>query len=176
MAEIASDVGISVGTLYLEFDGKEDILAALTEETAREFERTFTDIARSDRTAPDRLREVLRARVALSDRCCREGAHGGEVLLSAAARCRKTSEEKEARFLALLEALVREGAGAGQLAAPDPAAAARALRDGISIFLPPHSQGYGHDELLSRADAVLDLLLSGLKSPLTAVSSDLQIV
>lgn len=174
MAEIASDVGISVGTLYLEFDGKEDILAALTEETAREFERTFSDIARSERPAPERLREVLRARVTLSDRCCREGAHAGEVLLSAAARCRKTSEEKEARFLALLEVLVREGVEAAQLTATDPATAARALRDGISIFLPPHSLEYGQDEVLSRADAVLDLLLSGLKPASPAVSSDLQ--
>jgi AcrR family transcriptional regulator len=174
MAEIAADVGISVGTLYLEFDGKEDILAALTEETAREFERTFTDIVRSGRSAPRRLREVLAARVALSDRCCREGAHGGEVLVPGAARCRKASEEKEARFLALVEGLIREGAEAGELAAPDPAAAAAALRDGIAIFLPPHSIGTPRADLLRRADAVLDLLLSGLAPARSRATRDLQ--
>jgi AcrR family transcriptional regulator len=176
MAEIAADVGISVGTLYLEFDGKEDILAALTEETAREFERTFTDIARSGRSAPRRLREVLAARVALSDRCCREGAHGGEVLVPGAARCRKASEEKEARFLALVEGLIREGVAAGDVAASDPPAAARALRDGIALFLPPHSLDVPRDELLSRADRVLDLLLAGLTSTASPVSTGLQTV
>ncbi|HEY7529611.1 MAG TPA: TetR/AcrR family transcriptional regulator [Gemmatimonadota bacterium] len=176
MAEIASDVGISVGTLYLEFDGKEDILAALTEETAREFERTFTDIASSGRGALDRLREVLAARVALSDRCCREGAHGGEVLVSGAPRCRKATEEKEERFLALVEGLIREGVAAGDVAASDPPAAARALRDGIALFLPPHSLDVPRDELLSRADRVLDLLLAGLTSTASPVSTGLQTV
>ena len=169
MAEIASDVGISVGTLYLEFDSKEDILAGLMEETTRLFEETFREIASSDRPAAERLREVLLSRVALSDRCCRAGAHAGEVLLAGADRCQRKSREKETRYLELLESLVAQGAEAGEFDVADPAATARTLREALSVYLPPQSQSRSSEEVLRGAEDLVNLLIRGLMATLQRV-------
>ncbi|MFN2431428.1 MAG: TetR/AcrR family transcriptional regulator [Gemmatimonadota bacterium] len=162
MAEIAADLGISVGTLYLEFDSKEHILAGLMEETVRGFEEAFRLILEAPSAAPDKLRDLLLTRVELSDRCCREGAHAGEILLPGADRCRRVGSEKEARFLALLESVVAGGVEAGELESADPAATARALRDAIAVYLPPQSLECASEDLLARAESLVNLLVRGL--------------
>jgi AcrR family transcriptional regulator len=164
MAEIAADVGISVGTLYLEFDSKENILAALLEETAREFQNTFLSIASSDRPASVRLKEVLLARVQLSDRCCRKGVHSGDVLLKGAPKCQRKKAEEEGRFLGLVERLIREGVRAGELDTPDAECTARVLRDALTAYLPPHSMTEGSEQVYKRADELVGLMIKGLDS------------
>lgn len=163
MSEIAGDVGISVGTLYLEFDSKEDILAGLMEETARRFEEAFREVVESPLPWAEKLKEVLRKRIELSDRCCREGAHGGEVLLAGAPKCRRMSSEKEALYLGLLEELIRGGVAAGELETPEPAQSARILRDAIASYLPPMSVQRPSEEVIERSQALVDLLVRGLQ-------------
>jgi AcrR family transcriptional regulator len=162
MAEIADDVGISVGSLYLEFRSKEDILAAVMEETAHGFETEFGRIAGSPEPAPVKLKRVLQARVELSDRCCREGAHSGEVLLAAPDRCTKMRNAKEARYLELLERILADGARAGELDVADPKVCAALLRDAISAYLPPQSLERDSEEVLRDAGRLIDLLVKGL--------------
>lgn len=169
MAEIAADVGLSVGSLYLEFRSKEDILAALTEETAGGFEREFRRILESDLPASRKLREVLRARVQLSDRCCREGAHAGEVLLAGLDRCARTRSAKEERYLEIMERILREGVQTGDLDVADPAICARVLRDAISIYLPPYSLRRESGGVIVDADRLIDLLIRGLQPQLQKV-------
>jgi AcrR family transcriptional regulator len=163
MAEIAADVGISVGTLYLEFDSKEAILAALLEETAREFENTFLSIARAALPAPQRLREILLAYVRLADRCCRAGTHSGDVLLSGARKCQRKKAEEEARYLALLERLLREGVRAGEVETADAACTAQVMRDALTAYLPPHSMGESSEQIFRRAEELVELLVRGLQ-------------
>lgn len=166
MAEIAGDVGISVGTLYLEFGSKEDILGALMDETAREFEAAFRAIADSDRPSPQKLKEVLQTRVELSDRCCRAGAHSVEVLLAGAEKCREMKCAREERFVELLERLVAEGVERGELETADPLRSARLLRDAISPYLPPESLAHPSEEILARARELGELVVRGLQTHL----------
>ena len=172
MAEIAADVGISVGTLYQEFDSKEDILGGLVEETAREFDATFRAIAESSRPAAEKLKEVLVARVVLSDRCCRESTHSGEVLLAGVQRCGRARAAREARYLALLERLLVEGIEAGEFEAGDPARGARILRDAISAYLPPESLAHPSAEVLVRARELGQVLVRGLRPDLERVARE----
>lgn len=169
MSEIATDVGISVGALYLEFRSKEDILAALTEETAREFEAVFRGIAASQLPAPQRLRDLLRARVELWNRCCREAAHSGEVLLARSDRCTAMRSAKEARYLGLLERILADGAQSGELVVSDVQDCARLLRDAISVYLPPRSLERESGEVRADARRLIDLLVRGLTQELQRV-------
>jgi AcrR family transcriptional regulator len=162
MAEIAGDVGISVGALYLEFRSKEDILAALTEETSQGFEAEFQRIADSTAPAARKLRELLLARVELSDRCCREGAHSGEVLLAGLDRCAKMRTAKEERYLQLVERILAEGVETGELEVVDPKACARLLQDAISVYMPPRSQERRSEQVVENAKRLIDLLVRGL--------------
>ncbi len=162
MAEIAEDVGISVGSLYLEFRSKEDILAALMEETALAFEAEFGRIAGSRAPAAQKLRKVLQARIELSDRCCREGTHSGEVLLAGLDRCVKMRSAKEARYLELVERILTEGVQAGELEVSDPKACAGLLRDAISVYLPPQSLERSSEQVSRDARQLIDLLVRGL--------------
>jgi AcrR family transcriptional regulator len=169
MAEIAADVGISVGTLYLEFESKQDILAGLVEETSREFDEVFRAIADSERPAGERLKDLLQARVALSDRCCRQAAHSEEVMVAAADKCRQMKAAREARYLDVLERILSAGAATGDLDVQDPGACARTLRDALTAYLPPHSLGRPSEEVLAGAADLVEVLVRGLQAKLERV-------
>src|SRR5579863_3895062 len=57
--EIAERVGISKGTVYLHFDGKEALLLALLNRGMREFTRAIDDTLSSPGTPREKLRAVL---------------------------------------------------------------------------------------------------------------------
>jgi Tetracyclin repressor-like, C-terminal domain len=132
------------------------------EETALAFEAEFGRIARSRAPAAQKLRKVLQTRIELSDRCCREAAHSGEVLLASHDRCAKMRSAKEARYLELVEEILAQGAQAGELDVPDPKACAALLRGAISSYLPPQSLERSSEDVLRDAESLIELLVRGL--------------
>lgn len=62
MQEIAEDVGIAVGTLYLYFKNKKEILIAVAEADAQQHLADTESILRSQRSAPEKLKAYLLCR------------------------------------------------------------------------------------------------------------------
>ncbi|MDQ2687210.1 MAG: TetR/AcrR family transcriptional regulator, partial [Armatimonadota bacterium] len=65
MSDLAEEAGIGVGTTYLHFGGKADVALAVVARFHQEHLERLEEIARTDESAVERLRQMLIARVLL---------------------------------------------------------------------------------------------------------------
>ena len=162
MADLAREAGVAVGSVYLEFASKEAIVESLSTEKHRRVMEAMKRAAAGDGTHADRLMRVFDARTTVLLRYADEGAHACE-LVHCVSSAVKTAQ---ARFVeeetALLAALVRDGAKAGELVAPKPAVTARALLRAYAVFSPPDLFELPRDEVESALRAMHELVLRGV--------------
>ncbi|MBI5514520.1 MAG: TetR/AcrR family transcriptional regulator [Deltaproteobacteria bacterium] len=163
MAEIAREVGLGVGTLYLEFPSKDAILEALSDR----WHEAVLSAMRAAAEAPHgshgaRLQAVLDARLAALLRLVDEGGHAPELVHCAA----PSIVSAHARFLgserALLEGLLREGHGALEFDAPNPELTALTLVRAYGSFSPPWVFKFPREDLDQALAAMHRLVLRGL--------------
>jgi len=135
MREIASQVGVAVGTLYRYFDGKDALIAAFIEEFQSHHRQVAQAILASAEPAELRLRQYLQGRFEASART-RGSPHAAEieraVLRIDPGRLQAEAEEMEATLAQLLS----EGREEGVFALEDPARAARFLVYAVGWFFP----------------------------------------
>ncbi len=164
MGEIAADSGVAVGTLYLHFKNKEDLLVAFGEECQSRYLEALEQIASSPLPPADRLRELTRRRVLGIKEQMEATPHGGDVLLRMMQKqhaCCRSMQEREAQ---MIESILREGVGRGEFEVADPARTARVFRSAFSGFMPPASLGRPPEEVAREVDALYALLLRGLRA------------
>ncbi len=121
MQEVARDAGVAVGTLYLYFKDKDDMLAAVTEEYVARHRRQAEAILASDAPAADKLRRYVLDRFRAS-RATRAGGHrpAGE-LLREVLRLRPDRQLEEGRMMAgYFARILRQGVETGELHTDDP--------------------------------------------------------
>ncbi|HMI84396.1 MAG TPA: TetR/AcrR family transcriptional regulator [Polyangiaceae bacterium] len=162
VADLAREVGIAVGTVYLEFSSKEAIVEALSTEKHCRVIDAMRRAAAGEGSFAVRLRGIFDARTAVLLRYAEEGAHVCELVhcLSAAVKSAQTrfvEEETE-----LLAGLLREGARAGQLVAPKPAMTARTLLRAYAVFSPPQLFELPRDQVRDALRDMHELVLNGL--------------
>ena len=162
MADLARAAGIAVGSVYLEFSSKEAIVETLS--TARHCK--VIDAMRAAAVIPgsfaEKIRGVFDARTAVLLRYAEEGVHACELVhcLSTAVKVAQTRfVEQETELLA---ELLREGARAGQLVAPKPAATARTVLHAYAVFSPPKLFELPRDEVREALREMHELVLQGL--------------
>jgi AcrR family transcriptional regulator len=163
IADIAREAEIAVGTVYLEFASKDEILSELSTDQHRAVLGAMRAAAAQEgRPYRDRVRAVFDARVALFLDLADAGAHACDLLHC---RSRPVQEARE-RFLdeerALLTELLRSGARAGELDVLDPDLASRALLRAYASFSPPWLFSQPRAEVEAMLRAVHDLVLYGL--------------
>jgi AcrR family transcriptional regulator len=143
IADVAREAGVGVGTVYLEFAGKE----AIVEELSRAKHETVLSAMRAASTRPDltlleRVAAVFDARLAATFGLARAGMHACDLV-----RCRGEGPvaEASAAFLAeqrvLIVELVRLGARAKEIDSSDPDTTADALLACYATFSAPHVLG-----------------------------------
>ena len=175
--EIAADAGVGKGTVYLYFDGKEDLLVTLALEVKRNITEQMRAIAAASLTAPeDRLRRMILACIGSVYDACTASPHGAEmvdeIMLQMRARgdyqehfARETETQHE-----VLAGVLAEGARMGRLDVPDPKRSARLVMTAFAAFFPPYrcpatpnTEGSNtRAELEAGANELVDLLLAGL--------------
>lgn len=79
MQEIAQDVGIAVGTLYLYFKNKDEILIASTEAFANQHLADAEAILNSDKSPPEKLKAYILNRFYASQETRNSGSHAAEL-------------------------------------------------------------------------------------------------
>lgn len=79
MQEIAKDAGIAVGTLYLYFKNKDDILIASTEEFAKQHILDMEKILNSSNSPPEKLKAYIINRFHASQETRNSGSHAAEL-------------------------------------------------------------------------------------------------
>ncbi|MBV9485532.1 MAG: helix-turn-helix transcriptional regulator [Frankiaceae bacterium] len=162
VAEIAAATGIPKATLYYHSVTKEVVLAWIFRELLGEVEEVVVEAAASDGPAPDRLRAVLRAHLALFHRR-RAASAALQFDLGRAARSPQIRDAAEASFIRPVSELIAEGIREGTLVCSQaPRAVALALLGAVNttgIQLPRRATSR---QVAAAADDLADLFLKGL--------------
>jgi AcrR family transcriptional regulator len=154
MQEIARDAGVAVGTLYLYFKDKDDLLVAGTEEYVTRHRRQAEAILASDASAADKLRRYVLDRFRASQGTRAGGSRHAAELLREVLRVRPERRAEEGRMMAEYFVLIlRLGMETGELYTDDPERDAHVLLLSLAFLFPS-----ALDEQASRpteADALL---------------------
>jgi AcrR family transcriptional regulator len=164
VAEIAREAGVSVGSVYLEFEAKDAIWVELSH---RRHEAVLAAIRGAANTPKKlyahRLQAALVARtrafLALSER----GAHAAELVhCHACPAIRAAKEIYHRREREIIAELLQAGEDAGEFAIKDASATAATLLQAFVAFVPPLLFGRAPDELEREVTALHQLLVHGL--------------
>ena len=166
MDDVAREVGIGKGTIYLHFPGKEELVLAHIDRIATRVSDELHKIARSADPPAVRLKRMLTARVLLRfDGVIHYSQNLGD-LLSSVRPALLARREKHFKVEACeLESVLRAGARSGDLACPDPPAASQTLIDCTNSLLPFNlSAGElgRREELEEKVDRIASLVIDGL--------------
>jgi AcrR family transcriptional regulator len=165
--DIAVEAGIGKGTIYLHFDSKEEVVLSHVDRIVdRLKQQHLAVIARSKVTAPERIRQMLLARVLFRFDSIQHYTQSLNDLLAALrpgllARRAKYFEEEAQIFAEVLA----EGRASGELQFEDELTTARALLEATNSLLPYSlsiSELGEREEVERRAAAIAGLLLHGL--------------
>jgi len=163
VADIAREAGIGVGTVYLEFASKE----AIAIELARRHHEAILAAMRAAAQPEEqisharRILDLFRARADGFLRMRELGVHGVELLRGCAGAC-EVQRGFHDQERALVEALLRAGAEAGEFFVDDPPALATALLQAFCAFTAPAIHHRDRDQLPGELTRLHALILHGL--------------
>ena len=169
MDDVAKEVGIGKGTIYLHFKSKEEIALARVDRIVDRLNERLRGIARSNGSAVARLRRMLLERVLFRFDSVQHYTESLSDVLAAIrpallVRHNRHFDEEERVFAALL----KEGKSDGEFVFKDIRGTARALLVATNALLP---YSLSTRELGKRKDVeaqaahIAELLIKGLKSP-----------
>lgn len=164
--DLAREVGIGKGSIYLHFSSKEEVVLSHVDRIVERLKVRLREIAREGGPAAVRLREMLLARVLFRFDSVQHYTRSLDDLLAAlrqnllARRARYFDEEAQ-----IFAEVLAEGRDAGELAFDDPREAAYSLLHATNSLLPyslSTSELGERAEVGARAAAIASLLLNGL--------------
>jgi TetR/AcrR family transcriptional regulator, fatty acid metabolism regulator protein len=165
MREVAERAGVADGTLYLYFEGKEDLLVSLLEEHAHEFLVRARRDAAAFEAPREKLRSVVQRHLASleSDRAL---ARVFQIELRHSRRfLRKVARGQVAAYLHLLKEIIAQGTASGCFRADVPAeVAARAVFGAVDELITAWVLASRPRPLAEQAGPLLGLLLEGLET------------
>lgn len=166
MDDLAQEVGIGKGTIYLHFPSKEEVVLSHVDRIVERLKGELLKIAAGGGAPAARLRRMLVARVMYRFDSVQHYTESLSDLLAAlrpgllARRRRHFEEESEA-----LAEVLREGRQGGDFDFRDARTAARTLLTATNALLPYSLSARelgGRAELEAEATRVVDMLLTGL--------------
>jgi AcrR family transcriptional regulator len=169
MEDLAQEVGIGKGTIYLHFPSKEEVVLSHVDRIVERLKGRLSELARREGSPAARLREMLLARVLFRFDSVQHYTESLSDLLAALRpgllTRRRRHFEEEAQIIA---DVLREGKRGGLFELRDAATTARTLLTATNALLP---YSLSARELGKREDVavetarVVDLLLYGLLKP-----------
>jgi AcrR family transcriptional regulator len=168
MEDVARQVGIGKGTIYLHFPGKEELILSHIDRIAERTVAEIREIAGSSDSPDRRIRKMLVHRVLFRFDSVAHYSQNLSDLLSSVRTAlltrREAHFEKEA---AVFEDVLREGARLGTLECPDPRTTSFVLIQSTNSLLPfsLSARELGRrEEVEDQVGRVADLLIKGLLS------------
>jgi len=136
MQEIARDAGVAVGTLYLYFKDKDELLVACTDEYITRHRRQAEAILASNATAAEKLRRYITDRFRAAEGT-RTGFRHAAELTREVLRVRPDRRLDEGRMIwEYIVRILRAGMEAGELYTEDPERDARVLLLSVAFLFP----------------------------------------
>ena len=162
--EIASDAGVGKGTVYLYFDGKEDIGLAIVanykETSLREIEAIAGE---AGKTPVQKLKEMLQHPVVVAHQKCQASPAMLEMIVAIKPHIRAHIQPFTEREYALLAQVLDEGNATGVFDVEEPLRAARTLKSMTNGFLPPSLSEVSAQEIMADISEIVDLTVRGLR-------------
>ena len=166
--DLAREVGIGKGSVYLHFESKEEIALSHVDRIVERVKTRLHDIAESKASPENRIRKMLVERVLMRfDSVQHYSQSMNELLAQVRSRLlerRKRYFEEEARIFA--KVLV-EGKASGAFKVKDPIEMSRTLLDATNALLPYSLSAYelgDRGDLVRKANNVAEIVLNGLKA------------
>jgi AcrR family transcriptional regulator len=161
MQEIARDAGVAVGTLYLYFKNKDDLLVAGTEEYITRHSRQAEAILASDVSARDKLRRYVLDRFRASQATRAGGYRPAAELLREVLRVRPERRVEEGRMMAeVFVRILQLGMEAGEFYTNDPERDARVFLLSLAFLFPSAMDEPAHTPTEEDALLVVDWFLN----------------
>ena len=171
MDDLAQEVGIGKGTVYLHFSSKEEVALARVDRIVQRLNERLLEIAHSSESSANRLHRMLTERVLFRFDSVQHYTESLSDVMAAIRPALRLRHERhfgeEARIFA---EVLRAGRRSGELVFRDARATAHALLMATNALLP---YSLSTRELGERKDVeaqvarIADLLLNGLKSSAT---------
>ncbi len=164
--DIATEVGIGKGTIYLHFSSKEELVLSHVDRIVERLKDRLRIIARSDQRVANRLREMLLLRILFRFDSIQHYTQSLNDLLIAlrpgllARRARHFDEEAQ-----IFAEVLNEGRESGELDFADTLTTAYALLNATNSLLPyslSTAELGAREDVEDRAAAVADVILQGL--------------
>ncbi len=161
IGDVAREAGIGVGSVYLEFSSKDEIVSELA--TARH-DRVLGAMREASQRGSfaERLARALEARIRALFELSREGAHSCDLVACPSNAVKAVNGHFREEELAFVASLLEAGTRAGELEVSDPAGTAELLQRAHASFSPPGLFERPEAEALERVRAMNELLLRGL--------------
>jgi AcrR family transcriptional regulator len=138
MSEIAEDAQMAVGTIYLYFKNKDEIVLAIAQECSEEQNQVLQTILQNPDLTPSQKLETFFTEKFL--RGCEfrtESPHGKELIAYLIQNFPDSVTEWEGRFENAIATILKQGIDQGSFDIPDAAEAAHLLRMATMGFFPP---------------------------------------
>ena len=162
--EIASDAGVGKGTVYLYFEGKEDIgLAIMAQYKEDSLEKSRAVACDPSKTPVQKLTEMLQQPMLNAFQRCHESPATLELVVAIKPHWQGRMRPYLEQEWELLAGVLEEGNRLGVFDVPDALRAARTLKTMCMGFLPPHPCVSSEGEIASEISAIVDLTVRGLR-------------
>lgn len=162
--EIASDAGVGKGTVYLYFDGKEEIGLAIVSGYKQRGLDKIELIAQDETKSPvEKLTEMLQYPVLYVCQSCRESPVMQEMITAIKPHIRLHVQPQTEREYEIIAGVLEEGNRLGVFNVPDTLRAARTLKMMTLGFMPPYPAVSEPDEMESEIAAIVALAVRGLR-------------
>jgi AcrR family transcriptional regulator len=164
VVDVARALDVSHGSVYRHFPSKAALRDAVTERWLARLSAPLEAAVRADRPAADRLREWVRALAATKQGIAREDPELFATFRLLTGESREVVGTHVDHLAAQLARIVADGVEDGAFTSADPVAAGRAVLQATALFHhPAHAEEWHDPALADQLEAVLDLLLDGLR-------------
>ncbi|GAA2141404.1 TetR family transcriptional regulator [Nocardioides koreensis] len=164
VVDVARALEVSHGSVYRHFPSKAALRDAVTQRWLDRISAPLAEVAAGSGSAEERLRAWVRTLAGTKQGIAREDPE----LFATFRRVTDEAGEVVAAHVGHLAGqagrIVADGVASGELAAVDPVVAGRAVLQATALFHhPAHADEWGDPLLADQMEAVLDLLLDGLR-------------
>lgn len=162
--EIASDAGVGKGTVYLYFDGKEEIGLAIVSEYKRRSLEQIELIAGDPKTSPvEKLTQMLQYPVLHTNQSCRQSPAMQEMIVAIKPHIRHHIQPLMEQEYEIIAGVLEQGNQTGVFDVPDTRAAARTLKIMTLGMMPPYPCVTELSEMEAEIAAIVALAVRGLR-------------
>ncbi|RYP83798.1 TetR/AcrR family transcriptional regulator [Nocardioides guangzhouensis] len=164
VVDVARALAVSHGSVYRHFPSKAALRDAVTQRWLDRVSAPLADVVAGDGPAAERLRSWVGLLAATKQGIAREDPELFATFRQVTSEAGEVVDAHVAHLAAQLARIVEAGRDDGEFAVADPAVAGLAVLQATALFHhPAHADEWGSAGLGDQLDAVLDLVLDGLR-------------